>query len=167
MLNLSREQHQGVGICNLKKAFEDTYSLLIQKFRDYGVEFKNDIPDELFAKIDHNKCEQVVLNLLVNSLQAIRMAYKLGRIAGHSIDISTVLKGEDIFVTVADTGCGISAQNRDSIFRPFFTTKEVGEGTGLGLAISFQIIQEAKGSFSLVESIEGKGTKFLIKLKKK
>jgi two-component system NtrC family sensor kinase len=70
---------------------------------------------------------------------------------------------QSIEVEVKDTGYGIPQENMEKIFDPFFTTKEVGHGTGLGLAISYGIIKEHRGTIS-VESEEGEGTAFLIRL---
>ena len=66
-------------------------------------------------------------------------------------------------VEVEDTGCGIASDVRPHIFDPFFTTKGTGEGTGLGLSVSLGIVQRHGGEM-LVESEEGKGTKFTIRL---
>ncbi|MDK2597248.1 sensor histidine kinase [Pseudoalteromonas obscura] len=102
-----------------------------------------------------NRLCQVFLNLLINAGQAIE---KLGK-----IDITSSFDDKNIYVTIADNGIGISAQNLRNIFDPFFTTKPVGKGTGLGLSISYKIIQQHRGRIA-VESTEGKGTVFTISL---
>jgi signal transduction histidine kinase len=68
-----------------------------------------------------------------------------------------------IEVEFTDTGHGISEQDIEKLFNPFFTTKEPGHGTGLGLAISYGIVKEHKGAVS-VESQVGKGTTFVVRL---
>jgi len=70
---------------------------------------------------------------------------------------------EKIRVSVSDTGSGVSSDLIDKIFDPFLTTKPVGEGTGLGLAICHKIVEEHQGSID-VESEDGKGTTFIIRL---
>ncbi|MDD5584186.1 MAG: HAMP domain-containing sensor histidine kinase, partial [Candidatus Omnitrophica bacterium] len=68
-----------------------------------------------------------------------------------------------VSLSISDTGIGISHEKKDKIFEPFFTSKPVEEGTGLGLSIVANIVREHGGSIS-VESEEGKGAAFMIKL---
>ena len=103
---------------------------------------------------------QVMLNLLVNALQAIPE----GSPEHHEVRVRT---GRDdmgrALVEVSDTGCGMAPPVLARIFDPFFTTKSWGEGTGLGLAICQQIIQ-AHGGELRVSSEEGKGSSFTVLL---
>ena len=100
---------------------------------------------------------QVVLNLLVNAMQAIEAA---GQGAGR-IEIETRLQGDEVVLEVADDGCGIPAAILPRIFDPFFTTKPVGQGTGLGLAISHGIVADHGGRIE-VESTPGRGSRFRV-----
>jgi signal transduction histidine kinase len=77
--------------------------------------------------------------------------------------VTTRLDGDDVLVTVADTGCGIPDDVGSRIFDPFFTTKEVGTGTGLGLSITYSILKEYGGEISVV-SRPGMGATFLVEL---
>jgi len=79
------------------------------------------------------------------------------------ITIKTWHEAGHIFITISDTGCGISRENIKKIFDPFFTTKEIGKGTGLGMNIAYNIIKEHRGSIT-VESKINQGTTFKIKL---
>ncbi|HPD56600.1 MAG TPA: PAS domain S-box protein [Smithellaceae bacterium] len=113
-----------------------------------------------YGKLPITKCfpqqiSQVFINLLLNAFQAIPEK--------GEIKIKTWQKNNEIFISVSDTGVGISSANIGRLFEPFFTTKEVGKGTGLGLSISYEIIQRHKGDIS-VESKEGKGTTFTVRI---
>ncbi len=118
---------------------------------------------------DANMMEQVLINLAVNSRDAMSKGGKL------AIEISTVTVddppleikqgGEFIRCTVTDSGAGIAPENLPHIFEPFFTTKDIGKGTGLGLATVFGIIQQHNGWIK-VESVVGQGTTFHIYLRR-
>ena len=100
---------------------------------------------------------QVFLNLLVNAGHAI-VSEKLGEIVLRSWHDEFFA-----YVSVSDTGGGIPEEIRERVFEPFFTTKGVGKGTGLGLSISSDIMKKHRGEL-MVESVEGIGTTFTVKL---
>jgi signal transduction histidine kinase len=104
-----------------------------------------------------SKLNQVILNILTNSIQAIEGK---GEITIQTISSATIIK-----IIIKDTGAGISPEVKEHIFEPFFTTKDVGKGTGLGLSISFGIIEQHKGNIDVI-SEPGKGTEFIISLPK-
>jgi len=95
------------------------------------------------------------MNLLVNAAHAIN---------GHGvIRVKTFSEGDDIVVSISDTGMGIAPENLTRIFEPFFTTKEVGKGTGLGLSISYDIIKKHGGEMTVASEV-GSGTTFTVRL---
>ena len=104
-----------------------------------------------------SKLNQVILNILTNSIQAIEGK---GEITIQTISSATIIK-----IIIKDTGKGISPEVKEHIFEPFFTTKDVGMGTGLGLSISYGIIEQHKGNIDVI-SEPGKGTEFIISLPK-
>jgi two-component system NtrC family sensor kinase len=106
---------------------------------------------------DKSEMEQVVMNILINAVQAMQER--------GTITISTRHNEPDnsVEVLISDTGCGMPADKIDQIFDPFFTTKESGQGTGLGLSIAYGIITSHRGSIA-VESEVGKGSTFKIRL---
>lgn len=112
----------------------------------------------LLAEIDENGFKQVIINLLNNAADAI------GDSPGE-IAIRAGTLDEKIFISVADTGSGISEEAMDKIMIPFYTTKPVGKGTGLGLSISLSIIRRFGGEME-AESILGEGSVFIIRLPK-
>lgn len=125
------------------------------------LELEEDIP---YIMGIGSQINQVLLNMIINGVQAIRM--KRADVGGElgSIDIKTYSDLENIFIEIRDSGIGISNENLDKIFQPFFTTKPVGKGTGLGLGIAYDIIVHKHGGEIDVESSVGVGTNFKIRL---
>jgi signal transduction histidine kinase len=111
--------------------------------------------DLLEVEHDSDQMHQVLLNLLLNSVQAIEGS-GLVRVALFAKD-----SGDDAVITVSDTGRGIPPEHLQNIFRPFFTTK--GNGTGLGLSLARRIIEEHHGRIEVASS-SGKGTTFSVTL---
>ena len=113
-------------------------------------------PDLPLINADPNRLNQVLVNLIINAVDAME--------GKGTLTLRTFQQpGEKkIVLEVSDTGMGIPAENLSKIFEPFFTTKEVGKGTGLGLSTVYGIVQEHGGTIE-VESTVGKGTTFTIK----
>jgi PAS domain S-box-containing protein len=111
------------------------------------------------AIIDGNAghLEQVVVNLLVNALQALEGAED----RRNEISVAVELAGDDVRILVADTGPGIASPER--VFEPFFTTKPTSEGTGLGLAVCKQLAGRLRGRIE-IESTGKQGTTFVVTL---
>ncbi len=105
-----------------------------------------------------SQISQVVLNLLVNAVQAIEAS---GTEHGGRIEIVSRPEGDQYLLEIADDGCGIDPDSLPRLFDPFFTTKPVGEGTGLGLSISHGIVTGHGGRIE-VTSDPGQGTRFRI-----
>jgi signal transduction histidine kinase len=102
---------------------------------------------------DSDQIHRVLLNLLLNSLQAIDESGKIG--------VTVELQGQNAVIEVADNGRGISADHLPNIFRPFYTTK--GEGTGLGLSLARRIVEDHQGRINVTSTV-GKGTTFAVVL---
>ncbi len=112
-------------------------------------------PEVPMLLADRYMMEQVLLNLVLNAIQATK--------GGGTITLRTKVVGELCSIEVEDTGCGIPANILPRIFDPFFTTKGTGEGTGLGLSVSLGIVERHGGQI-LVDSEVGKGTVFRVLL---
>ena len=106
---------------------------------------------------------QVFLNLVVNAAQAIEDVVGDSGERG-AIRISTAVEGDQVLVTIADSGVGVAPEIAARVFDPFFTTKEVGRGTGQGLAISHTIVNERHGGSLTFTSAVGEGTTFHVRL---
>lgn len=108
---------------------------------------------------------QVFLNLLVNCSHAISTLLGSNPAGDKGrITITTRLVGDQAEIRFTDTGCGIPRDILSKVFDPFFTTKEVGKGTGQGLAIARDVIVNKHGGSLEVESEEGQGATFIIRL---
>jgi signal transduction histidine kinase len=103
--------------------------------------------------VDRHMIEQVLMNLILNAVQAMK--------SGGVLTIRTTVAEGVCRVEVGDTGSGIPPTVLPRIFDPFFTTKSEGEGTGLGLSVSLGIAERHGGKI-LVESEVGKGTTFTL-----
>lgn len=112
-----------------------------------------DIPEIIGNR---NQLQQVLMNLAINAQQAMAPD-------GGTVDIVTSCDADKVYISVSDTGPGISEDVAKKIFEPFFTTKAAGEGTGLGLSVSYGIIQDHKGTIR-VEKAESGGARFVIEL---
>lgn len=109
----------------------------------------------IFIKTDSNQIQQVLLNLINNAEDSIKPP--------GSITIKTMRDNKTASISITDTGCGMTEEQMEKIFFPFYTTKEVGKGTGLGLSVSYGIIKGFGGKID-VQSQPGKGSTFIIKL---
>jgi two-component system, NtrC family, sensor kinase len=112
---------------------------------------------------DEGQLQQVLVNLLNNAIDAI--LDKKSSEEGIIKVLLTSQSDDSIQISVQDNGSGISQENIDKIFTPFFTTKPVGKGTGLGLPVCYGIIDKMGGLME-VSSELGKGTSFTIRLPK-
>lgn len=116
----------------------------------------------LLPKISCNvqQINQVFMNLLINAAHSIKEG---GKQETGEICVRTWADADNVYVSVSDTGVGISEQHLGRIFDPFFTTKLLGEGVGLGLSVSLEIIRNHGGDIQ-VNSEVGKGATFTVRL---
>jgi len=106
-------------------------------------------------EIDNDRFSQVLLNLYINGIQAMKN--------GGDLTVIVRLEKEDVVFEISDTGVGISPEEQVNIFNPYFTTKKMG--TGLGLAIVHKVIESHHGTINIISS-EAKGTTFVISIPK-
>lgn len=170
LLAFSRKQKLEPEVMDVTEALSDLSNLLgrlIGERVDLNMNHGRNLGPVLF---DKGQFDQVVINLCVNARDAMP--------GGGAITISTkpesleqpTPKGHEILpagdyvtITVSDSGTGISKENLERIFEPFFSTKDVGAGTGLGLSTVYGIVHQAEG-YIFVDSAVGKGTAFIIYL---
>jgi len=159
MLDLSRQTQTYQEDVDLSAVIEDALRVLYNQYKglDIAIEKKYD-PALPMLKGNFSNLGQVFINIIKNAIQALPEG-------GGKITLSTSYdRAKDCVVAECrDEGSGMPADIVKDIFKPFFTTKEVGKGTGLGLYISHQIIMKHRGDI-LVRSEEGKGTSITIEL---
>ena len=143
----------------LSDLVEGALEIMRGRLKHQGVEVAVSLHDVSRIRCVPDQIGQVLLNLLINALQAIE---ETGRSDGR-IEVEARREGPWLAISVSDNGPGIDPQHRGRLFDPFFTTKPVGEGTGLGLAISHGIITGHGGRIE-VESRLGEGTRFRLLL---
>jgi len=118
-----------------------------------GVELKTNINNQIFVFADPQKIHQVIINLVLNAIEASKV--------NDIIEVSLSADDSNACIKFSDKGEGLSSNEIDKIFEPFYTSK--AKGTGLGLTIIKSIIERHDGSIK-VNSVKGKGTDFIITL---
>jgi PAS domain S-box-containing protein len=148
----------------LKDAIDRVLKLFKKQLVLHNTEFDiSVIPEDLSVLARSHPLEQVLINLIANSRDAI--CEKQAQDPKHRgrIQIESFEKENHVFLRVRDNGPGIPPNVSSRIFDPFFSTKEQGKGLGLGLSISFSIVHNFGGELSL-ESSHSEGSSFLVKL---
>ena len=109
---------------------------------------------------------RVIMNVLDNAFYAVASAKKTaGADFNPAVKIQTRLDGKSMVISITDNGPGIPEKVRAKVFDPFFTTKPTGEGsTGLGLSLAFDIVSKGHGGTLTLQSTEGQGARFEIRL---
>ncbi|MBA2484949.1 MAG: PAS domain S-box protein [Nitrospira sp.] len=156
LLDFSQQHNPELALADIHQVINRVLLLTEHLFVPHRVRLEtavaSDMPDML---IDRYMMEQVLMNLVLNAIQAMRN--------GGVLSIRSVAEGANCLIHVQDSGCGISTSVLPRIFDPFFTTKSEGEGTGLGLSVSLGIV-ERHGGRIFVESEVGKGTTFTVSI---
>ncbi len=160
LLTFSRKGIVSPKVLDLNELVKRTESLLRPTIgEDIALEIHTD-PDVRLIKADRVHIEQVLMNLAINSRDAMPKGGRLTISTSNKVRFGSGRSLDDyIELTVTDTGCGISSDILEKIFDPFFTTKEVDRGTGLGLSVVHGVVTGA-GGFIHVESEVGRGTTF-------
>ena len=158
--NLARRPSDKTSMVDLKKAIENTMALFDSRLQKEDVTVSLELPGSpcnVFG--EEVRLEQVCVNLISNALDAMQDS------ARRKLTVAIrPASGMSLELTVRDTGEGISAENLERIFDPFYTTKEVGQGLGLGLSITYNIIKDWGGTIR-ASSVPGQGAEFVLSLK--
>lgn len=148
----------GADEVNVADAVTSALRFLSQEWRN-KVDIQINLADKQVIWADKNKLIQVLINLLQNSLDAVKGKEFEGD--KPTIVITGRVERGHSLLSVRDNGTGIDPKVQDKIFDPFFTTKDVGEGMGLGLSICYRIVKSFGGQI-LVQSEHGKSCEFTL-----
>ena len=168
--DFSRQSERDLKKLSINDPIRDVFKVLGHQLTIHSVKVELDldpgIPD---ISAEHNRLEQVFINLVTNAIDSMdenaEQTQKEGIQAEKTLRIKTYSEDNQVVAEVSDTGHGITEEVKQKIFEPFFTTKETGKGTGLGTSISFGIIKDYGGTID-IESVYGKGAKFIIRFPK-
>lgn len=153
LLSFARREEPVLGMVDLAELVRHSAGMIRTRAGTQNVEVTVHTPDSLRVQADSGLIRQVILNVMLNALQAMP--------DGGRLTVTAEAAGRRAALRVADTGHGIAPEHLDRIFDPFFTTKK--GGTGLGLSICYGIIERHGGQME-VESEPGVGTTMIIRL---
>jgi two-component system sensor histidine kinase HydH len=155
LLQFSRPRDPEFATVDVTALLDRTGMLLEHDFSEKKIQFELQNRCDCVIEADSDLLLQVLLNLLKNALNASA--------EGDTVTLACEADQSNIFITISDTGRGMSREEREQMFEPFFTTRKAG--TGLGLAVSHQIVEQHNGSFE-VRSRQGRGTSITLALPK-
>ncbi|MBN2437090.1 MAG: hypothetical protein JXL20_00655 [Deltaproteobacteria bacterium] len=159
ILNLSRQTQTYLEDVDMNAVIDEALQVLHNQYKTMEVSIEKHYDSNLpTIQGNFSNLGQVLINIINNALQALPDGR--GKIL---LSTSYRQNKESIFVECRDDGIGIPPEIIKDIFKPFFSTKDVGKGTGLGLYVSYEIIKKHEGDIR-VSSEAGKGTTFTIKL---
>lgn len=158
LLDFSRQKKPQKTLTDINALLRRCISLVENQALFHNITVAQNLDGSLpMIVVDPSQIERVFLNLIINAAEAMDEGGTL------TLTTSYGLNAKSVDIEVKDTGHGISIENMQRIFNPFFTTKEIGHGVGLGLAISYGIVKEHNGEIT-VESEIGSGATFTVSL---
>jgi len=155
ILSFARESNPEYTEFNAQRLIEETLALLRHRIDSEEITVVTDIARDLHITGDFNQLQQVLVNVILNAVQASQ--------AGSIMQIKACANIDYTAIEIIDTGTGIKQDHLARVFDPFFTTKAEGEGTGLGLSISYGIVKHHGGTIHL-ENMQGAGLRVVILL---
>jgi len=156
MLSFSKPEEEKRRPVKINELIEGILLVMEKQMKESNIKVETSFDDEIpEVMASTNQMRQVMLNILKNAKEAMPK--------GGTLGVRTSKEDRHVLIHVQDTGAGIPEEIRDKIFEAFFTTKQKVKGVGLGLSVCYGIIKDHGGEIK-VESEEGKGTTFTIRL---
>jgi two-component system NtrC family sensor kinase len=155
ILNFARESDPSYEKFDMAAMLEDTLQLLHHRIESADIKLQTEISSPLHMRGDEKLLQQVMVNILLNAIQASP--------TGSELFVQAEATNSDVIIEVLDHGSGIDMGDASKIFDPFFTTKPEGEGTGLGLSVSYGIIKKHGGTIQ-IDNTQNAGVSVLITL---
>ena len=153
LLDFAKSSEPKIESFDMARVIGDTLLMLFPQLTQKGIIVKKRFAEGLpLIRGDHSQLKQVLLNLLINSMEAMPHG---GKITVDVFKDEDVIHGNRLIVRVMDTGTGVREEDKIHLFEPFFTTK--GGGTGLGLSICRKITEKHNGEIT-IESVHNQGT---------
>ncbi len=149
LLWMARTEQRQIKALPLKAAIDDVLAFLEHKIKKQAVTVKKELDRDFTLYMDPHDLHQVLMNLAINSIQAMS--------EGGILTFKAYTRDQVKILEVSDTGHGIPEEDIPKVFDPFFTTKPPGEGTGLGLWLTYEIVKTYGGDIN-IKSSPGKGT---------
>jgi CheY-like chemotaxis protein/two-component sensor histidine kinase len=164
LLTISRDAASERTIANLNRIVEEYMSspeqhALAERFT--GIEFQVELEPDLYNILcSETHVKKSLMNLVINAAEATQSGIvkikTANKIANETVENHTAISGKYVLLSVADNGPGISQEDREHIFEPFYTKKKFGHsGTGLGLAVVWNTVQEHQGVIEIEQPEEG------------
>ena len=149
-------------LVDINDSVQNTLIVATNEYR-YVADVVTELGEVPLVECNGSDLNQVLLNLIINAADAI------AEVVGQSDDrgrivVRTQSEGDDVLISISDSGAGIPEEIADRVFDPFFTTREVGRGTGQGLTVSRSLVVERHHGTLTFETRAGKGTTFTIRL---
>ena len=156
LLDFSRNHDSAKTNQDVARIVREVLSLIthLKKYRACRLLF--DFDHACLIEINGHEIKQVVLNLVANALDATD--------GNGTVEVRLIEQVDSIKICISDNGCGMSTDDIERLFEPFYTTKPTGQGTGLGLSISNRIISDHGGRIEATSPGPGHGSTFVIRL---
>ena len=159
MLRFARQYKPERTLTDINKIIKTTLAMRAYEMKSSSIKLTTRLDPDLPTTIaDVGQLQQVFLNIILNAEKEMIIAHGKG-----NLSVKTERINDTIRISFKDDGPGISRENLDKLFDPFFTTREVGQGTGLGLSVSYGIITLHGGKI-YAESRLGEGATFFVEL---
>ncbi len=159
LLGLSRERPARFGPFDLAAVTRDVIDLVRHSPSGENAAIQFDPPSEpVLSRGDANQIKQVVLNLMLNALDAVK--------DNGAIEVVVENRKDSVRLSIIDSGIGMTSKQIEQVFEPFFSTKDPGVGTGIGLTLAYAIIKAHDGKLTASSKGAGQGSTFTIRLPK-